>query len=120
LFEKDYKKQDELYQNDNEIDVFFIYKNNPYLVETKSSIGKEKINTKSLNEYLFKLSVVKKRFGIWAKATIITLSDFSTMGDNAKFYLKRKCKILEIFHPLDREIIINFNKFKDELNKFLK
>jgi len=119
LFEINEEKQSKsFYQNDNEVDVFFIYNNRPYIIECKFSIGKEKINYTNINSILYKLSAINKRFGISAKATIFTLSDLSTIPQNASEGLHRRATITNIYNPFfDRNTFLN--NFDQELLSFV-
>ncbi|GAB4295117.1 MAG: DUF1887 family CARF protein [Marinilabiliales bacterium] len=105
--------------NDNELDIFFIYKNNPYLVETKFSVGKGKINSSNLNVYLYKLAAVNKRFGLKAKAIIMTLGQLNTNSDSVVENLKHRCKILNINFPFFRNDIVDDVIFKEKLINFI-
>ena len=100
---------------DNQIDVFFIYNNNPYVIEAKFSVGKAKVNTSTLYQYMYKLAAINNRFGLRTKATIMTLSDFNTLDDNAKKNIKLRTQILNLVYPFDRNQIINEQIFKQNL-----
>lgn len=120
LFDIKHEKENMNYSNDNEIDVVFINNNRPYIIECKFGLGKEKINTITLGQTIYKLSSINKRFGISARSTIFTLSDLNNMGDNAKVYLKRRCEIAGVYYPLfDRNKIVS-SDFKIHLDGFLK
>jgi len=120
LFKKSENKENKFVPNDNEIDVFFLYNNNPFIVEAKFSIGgKEKINIEGLYNYLYKLAAINQRFGLKAKSTLITLATFENNGDNFKQNLEKRCRILNIHSPFDRQIIDNKQKFEEELKKFV-
>jgi len=107
-------------QNDNEIDVFFIYKNTPFIVEAKFSIGIERINIQSIYNYLYKLSSINKYFGLRAKSVLMTLSTFENNGQNFIDNLKRKCQLLNVYFPFDRNKIIFDAIFNNELKNFCK
>ena len=118
LYEINEEKNNEFYHNDNEIDLFFIYNNNPFIIECKFIIGKEKINLQSIQNIVYKLAAVNKRFGISARATLFTLSDFSTLSENAEVNLKRRCKITNVHYPFfDRQKILT--NFKSNLSKLV-
>ncbi len=110
----------QMFRNDNEIDIFFIYDNNPFLVEAKFSIGREKINIATLNNYLFKLVGVNRRFGLNIRSIVMTLSDLDTLGENAKQALEYKTRLLKVAYPFGRRDIVNKETFKHKLLKFVK
>lgn len=73
----------------NEIDVMFIYKNQFYSIECKTSIIDIKLapNTKGemvekevniLGETLYKSDSLKNKFGLFAKTTIMTMTNFES------------------------------------------
>jgi hypothetical protein len=107
-------------QNDNEIDVFFIYKNTPFIVEVKFSIGIKKINIQSIYNYLYKLSSINNYFGLRAKSVLMTLSTFENNGQNFIDNLRRKCQLLNVYFPFDRNKIISDDIFNNELKNFCK
>ncbi|MCX7954784.1 MAG: DUF1887 family CARF protein [Bacteroidales bacterium] len=120
LFDIKQEKNIDHYNNDNEVDVIFIYNNRPFIIECKFSLGEEKVNTTTLTQIIYKLSSINKRFGLSARATIFTFADLSTLASNAIDNLKRRCEIASIHYPLfDRSCIINDN-FKDLLEAFIK
>ena len=119
LFEIKNEKEHKNYNNDNELDLFFIYKNNPYLIEAKFSVGKN-INATVLNNYIFKLSSINKRFGLRAKATLMTLADFNVRSVTFKENLNIRSKIANVYFPFDRNNLLNDKVFKISLKQFLK
>lgn len=82
-------RTEQISQNDNEIDIFFIYKNNPFIVEAKFSLGNREINSTYLYNHLYKVASVNKRFGLRARSTVMTLADFTTRGQGFKESLKK-------------------------------
>jgi hypothetical protein len=74
---------------DNEIDVMFIYKNEFYTIECKTSIinrvengmqpdGTRKFKESNiLGETIYKVDYLKNRFGLKAKSVILTLTSFN-------------------------------------------
>lgn len=120
LFKKGEKKDTEHIPNDNEIDLFFLYNNNAFIVEAKFSLGKEKINIQRLYNYIYKLGAVNRRFGLRARATLMTLSTFENNGPNFIANLKKRCDILNINFPFDRQVITSNNRFEMKLNEFIK
>jgi hypothetical protein len=105
--------------NDNEIDVFFVHNNNAFIIEAKFSLGKN-TNTTALNNALYKLSAVNKRFGINAKATLMTLADFNMRSDIFKESLRKRCVLIQVHEPFDRTKVIGKELFKEELSRFVK
>jgi len=122
LYSKNQKQNEQLpdyaHQNDNEVDLFLMYDNKPYSVELKFSIGKENINIDTLNNALFKLSAVNRRFGLNIYSTIMTLSDLHSLDEQARWHLKRRCHILGLHYPLDRHDI--HERFPEKLSDFLQ
>ncbi|MDK2908451.1 MAG: hypothetical protein PWR20_18 [Bacteroidales bacterium] len=107
-------------QNDNEIDIFFMYKNNPYIVEAKFSLGNREINSTYLYNHLYKVASVNKRFGLRARSTLMTLADFTTRGQGFKESLEKRSYLLGTFIPFDRNDIINKDAFRNKLIQFCK
>jgi len=95
-------------KSDNEIDVMFIYNNQFYVIECKTSIidirqitdsaGKPKekeINI--LGETLYKADSLKSKFGLFAKTSILTLTDFqSYIKDSDQVVMHNKTKHMEV------------------------
>jgi hypothetical protein len=119
LYEMIEEQGNDRYSNDNELDIFFIYNNRPYIIECKLKTGKETVNIRNLHNYIYKLSSVNKRFGLTAKATLITFSDLSTLSIKAAEGIQRRCSIANVYYPFfDRS---SFDStFKIYLEKFLK
>jgi len=109
---------DYAHQNDNEVDVFFLYENRPYSIEAKFSLGKSEINTDALNNALFKLSAVNRRFGLNIYSTLMTLSDLQALNKQARWHLKRRCHILGLHYPFDRDDI--HERFGERLYDFIR
>ncbi len=108
---------DYAHQNDNEVDVFFVYENRPYSIEAKFSVGKDEVNMDTLNNALFKLSAVNRRFGLNIYSTIMTLSDLDSLDEQARWHLKRRCHILGLHYPFDRHDI--HERFARRLQAFI-
>lgn len=119
LFQISQEKKVEFYNNDNEVDVLFIYRNSPYIVECKYSLGSFKPNTEIIGNLIYKLSSINRRLGLSARACIMTLSDLKMLDDQAQINLKRRCEITRIHYPI---IDINYilNNFDEALNNFLQ
>ncbi len=66
--------------NRNELDIVFMYGNKFYSIECKSSIidYRDKKEVNILGETIYKSDSLKSRFGLFAKTSIVTLSDFKT------------------------------------------
>lgn len=69
-------QKSDIKNTDNDFDVMFIYENELYIIECKTS---HLINGKNnLNEYIYKLDALRKEFGIFPKAFIYTLGNLPT------------------------------------------
>lgn len=109
------KKQEQYYGNDNEVDVLFIYRNRPYLIECKFSIGRENINTHVLHEHIYKLAAINRRFGLSAQAAIFTLSDLSGLSNNARNGIERRLSITGVRKIIDQKYFAgNFSRALQE------
>jgi len=106
------------HQNDNEVDIFFLYENRPYIVENKFSLGKREVNIDALVHALFKLSGVNRRFGLNVYSTLATLSDLDELTRDAQMHLKRRCHILGVHYPIDRHDI--HYRFAQRLDDFIR
>ncbi len=95
---------------DNDFDVMFIYENELYIIECKTShiIG----NKSQLNEYIYKLDALRKEFGIFPKAFIYTLGNLPTK-ELQQNQLKDRLK----FHKIT---LITKNEYKIENTITLK
>lgn len=107
-------------QHDNEIDLAFLYKNNFYLVEAKFSLGKSKISTPNLSNYIYKLAAVNKRFGLRARATLFTLADLTKLTPRQFTNLEKRCQLTGTFFPLHLSLMKDKNIFKRALKNFIK
>lgn len=63
--------------NENEFDAVFLYKNNPYIIEAKTSKAAE--NGK---EIIYKLDSLKAKTGLYTKPIIVSLKQFTTADRN--------------------------------------
>ncbi|NPA45636.1 MAG: DUF1887 family protein [Chlorobi bacterium] len=106
------------HQNDNEVDIFFLYKNRPYIVENKFSLGKREVNIDALVHALFKMSGVNRRFGLNVYATLATLSDLDELTPDARRHLRHRCRILGLHYPIDRNDI--HYRFGERLRDFIQ
>lgn len=86
---------DEGLENKNEIDVMFMYDNKFHYIECKTSIVAERRveNAKGeilykpysiLGETIYKADSIKSKFGLFAKTTIVTLTDFIQYAQSVK------------------------------------
>lgn len=92
----------------NEFDVMFVFENTLYVVECKTSLGKG-----MLNRTLYKLSALKKNFGLSVKSYVFTLDKNlrNPEGEIKKDYQNR-ASLLGV-RLVDRAILSE----KNELNK---
>lgn len=97
------------YQNDNEIDVAYVYNNNLNIIECKFSFGNEKINISALNNSIYKISSIIKRFGLSAKPYIYTLADLNTLSKGSIVNLERRLLITNV-EIVDRNKILELIK----------
>ncbi|NPA42475.1 MAG: DUF1887 family protein [Chlorobi bacterium] len=112
------KKAGALDPPDNEIDLFFMYENRPYVAEVKYSLPRKNVyKIKEIQNILFKLSAVNTRFGLNVYSTLMTLADLRTLSEEARWHLKNKCRILRLHYPFDRHDILE--RFEARLNEFL-
>ena len=115
LFKKENDQNYRDHLNDNEIDIIFTKNNTCYIVEAKVSVGKNKINTSAITNYLYKLAAINKRFGINAKAVLMLYTDLSSLSATSKQNLKNRCNVLNLPFPFSRKEIDQENLFKDKL-----
>lgn len=83
--------------NDNEIDVAFMYENALYIIECKVSMngyGKEKWQT--IEDYLYKLAAISKDFGLIVRPYIFTLHKMEKLPDGSLKSLQKRMQILGI------------------------
>ena len=83
--------------NDNEIDVAFMYENALYIIECKVSMngyGKEKWQT--IEDYLYKLAAISKDFGLIVRPYIFTLHKMEKLPDGSLKGLQKRMQILGI------------------------
>jgi hypothetical protein len=64
----------------NEFDVLFIFKDSLQVIECKTSIWLDKAHSKTIiGETIYKSDSLKNKFGLFAKTSIFTLSDISSV-----------------------------------------
>lgn len=88
--------------NDNEIDVAFMYENALYIIECKVSMngyGKEKWQT--IEDYLYKLAAISKDFGLIVRPYIFTLHKMEELPDGSLKGLQKRMQILGIRNIID-------------------
>lgn len=88
--------------NDNEIDVAFMYENALYIIECKVSMngyGKEKWQT--IEDYLYKLAAISKDFGLIVRPYIFTLHKMEKLPDGSLKGLQKRMQILGIRNIID-------------------
>lgn len=88
--------------NDNEIDVAFMYENALYIIECKVSMngyGKEKWQT--IEDYLYKLAAISKDFGLIVRPYIFTLHKMEKLPDGSLKSLQKRMQILGIRNIID-------------------
>lgn len=90
----------------NEFDVMFVCENALYVIECKTSL-----NSTSLLNALYKLSALKKDFGLWVKSYLFTLDDLRDSNGNIKEVYEKRASLLGI-KLVDRVIL----KDKKEIN----
>lgn len=100
---------------DNEVDLAFVVNNKIFIVEAKVSLGQNRVKTIKLTNALYKLAAVNKRFGLNAKAVLLTLADFSTLTGDARISIEKRCELLAIPFPFEREILANDSLFEAKL-----
>lgn len=88
--------------NDNEIDVAFMYENALYIIECKVSMngyGREKWQT--IEDYLYKLAAISKDFGLIVRPYIFTLHKMEKLPDGSLKGLQKRMQILGIRNIID-------------------
>jgi len=120
LFKK--KPENSYFDNlvDNEVDVVFVKDNRIYVVEAKVSIGKQKYRMTNISNSLYKLAAVNKQFGLNSKAMLMTFSDLHNLQRKSVLNLRKRCLILGLPYPFDKNDIIDDNKFKNRILTLLK
>ncbi len=93
---------------DNEFDVIFVYQNSIYLIECKTSLGR---NTyQNLLDAITKLGSVKQNFGLNCKSYLLTLSEINNLAE-----MNRKASIAGLKKIIDREFFKSNKDFKSIL-----
>ncbi|GAB4134789.1 MAG: DUF1887 family CARF protein [Raineya sp.] len=112
-------KKNNIEKTDNDFDVMFVYENELYIVECKTS---HRIEGKShLNEQIYKLDALGKEFGIFSKTFLFTLGDLPKSKDNEMKQIRDRLK----FHRMtlltkENYELENTKAFEDWLSKDLK
>jgi len=97
----------------NEFDVIFTYDNALFVIECKT--GLNGLNGKIVNETLYKLDSLKKDFGLFVKAYLITLEDLRDKNGEIKKSWEKRAALMNIT-IIDRKYILE----KSILKKILK
>ena len=89
--------RNDLGQNDNEIDVAFMFENTLHIIECKVSMngyGKEPQHI--IENYLYKLAAVSKDFGLIVRPYIFTLHKMDMLSEHSRENIKKRMRILGI------------------------
>lgn len=88
--------------NDNEIDVAFMYENTLYIIECKvSMLGYGKKPQQTIEEFLYKLAAISKDFGLIVRPYIFTLHKMEELPDGSLKGLQKRMQILGIRNIID-------------------
>lgn len=93
--------------NDNEIDVAFMYENTLYIIECKvsmngfSMLGYGKKPQQTIEEFLYKLAAISKDFGLIVRPYIFTLHKMENLPDGSLKSLQKRMQILGIRNIID-------------------
>ena len=88
--------------NDNEIDVAFMYENTLYIIECKvSMLGYGKKPQQTIEEFLYKLAAISKDFGLIVRPYIFTLHKMEKLPDGSLKGLQKRMQILGIRNIID-------------------
>lgn len=88
--------------NDNEIDVAFMYENTLYIIECKvSMLGYGKKTQQTIEEFLYKLAAISKDFGLIVRPYIFTLHKMEKLADASLKSLQKRMQILGIRNIID-------------------
>lgn len=88
--------------NDNEIDVAFMYENALYIIECKvSMLGYGKKPQQTIEEFLYKLAAISKDFGLIVRPYIFTLHKMEKLPDGSLKSLQKRMQILGIRNIID-------------------
>ncbi|GAB6975101.1 Card1-like endonuclease domain-containing protein [Prevotella falsenii] len=105
--------RDDSQNNDNEIDVAFMYENTLYIIECKVSMhGPNKEPQQRIETVLYKLAAVSKDFGLNVRPYIFTLHNMESLSPDSHTNIEKRMKILGV-----RNIIsgLQLSKSKIEL-----
>lgn len=89
------RKEGEVNQND--LDVVFVYKNEPYIIECKTGMGfnGREVESGIFNETVYKMASLRSKFGLSARNCLFTLSNLSKDKNSGTDYLDR-AKVLNV------------------------
>jgi len=96
---------------DNEIDIMFTYENRLFVIECKTSVFDSSQERNILNETLYKISALKKDFGLFVKPYLFTLSQGDQIRENHRF----RSDLFGI-EMIDREMLNDATKMDCLLN----
>ena len=89
-------------QNDNEVDVAFMFENTLYIIECKvSMIGYGKEPQHTIEDYLYKLAAISKDFGLIVRPYIFTLHKMEKLSDSSRKNINKRMRILGICNIID-------------------
>lgn len=115
----------ELETSDNEMDVMFVYNNEFYSIECKTSIIDAGTGKIFLGETIYKSDSLQYRFGIQPHTAIMTLSDISECAKTDGIFDKNKVRNLNgiinranisFIKLVDKKIILNTPRLFDTIN----
>jgi len=94
----------------NEFDIMFVYENVLYVIECKTALRDNGRNL--LNDTLYKLSALKKSFGLSVKSYLFTLDkNLRDKNGNIKSDYQKRADLLDI-ELVDRVVLSDNNKLK--------
>ena len=95
----------------NEFDIMFVYENVLYVIECKTELRDNGRNL--LNDTLYKLSALKKSFGLSVKSYLFTLDkNLRDKNGNIKSDYQKRADLLDIELLVDRVVLSDNNKLK--------
>lgn len=110
------KDSDKKFSAGNEFDILFVYNNRLYVIECKTGITDlKKSGMKVFNEYTYKLSALRKFFGLGVKTILCILQTLPQNAENQNFY-KERTELLNI-SLFDGKSLMNMDNFLNELIK---
>lgn len=97
--------------NDNELDVAFMYENILHVVECKVSMygGPGRSPRDVVEEYLYKLAAISKDFGLQVKSYLFTLHKMRSFSSQERQSFSKRCRILGITGIVSDGMLSNLN-----------